>query len=1051
MRPRVQVFSEEWFERHQDKLLFFLNEWPFRKKFRRLLCIHDRDCPAETEITHLGPNRFSYGNNVVQGRGGRIWTRTTDFRTHAKFSKRLFFGLHPLWWGMHAWDAILAEKLIPALDLGFDTLTQYPSYPVTNTCDGITGTIDSDFTWNNRTALANAAITSFGIQFPPDGPPTAPDGIGWELFTDVYSGPSPLYFTCFFGPLYLFDTSSLGASASILSATETITSPSIGPPYNWNFSSGLPAFTIVASNPASNTSVHNGDIATFGSVPFCDTPVPMSSFAGGKSPINWLFNSNGRLAISKTGITKTALRDTVYDIPNISPTGNPGESGFMYLTFSSFTGQTYDPKLVVIWSAGGAVSGGYENEISVRSRVVSPRNDAIDVLPAIQFPPPGIWGMEQSLPPLHQVPFTRCEPVNVYPSVTPLPTLPAWGQDPILPPPFKTPQIKPDPVSIGVPASLPKLKPAAFEPVLPPQWRKPPPQAGLVDVLPLAPRRPWGWEPLLAPQYRLPYPRAGLVETYPRPPIQPWGFEQALPVPRKTSLPPPSYVDVLPCALLPRSGWEAAGALPSRLPNARSSSVDVLPAFLRGAAGWEATGPPQLAPPGLRAGDPGVLPALFLGAWGWEAAPPPLPRRTATLPHQPEALAALLAGTWGWEAVGALAYRPVAPQPTFADTLPGMLAAAWGWESAPPPLPRLAASLLSQPEVLAPLLAGTWGWEAAGSLAYRPVAPQPTFADTLPGMLALSWGWDPPGQHLVNLAARQVSSGDAPVFVPVSAWGWESQVSARAPVVVVPSAVDAPPPPSLSGAWGWEGEPRAPGKSASRILLFDDWWPGVVAPFRPTGGGYKPWYGWRYPETYEDDDLRQRLERDIEAIDEELAALAADEEEPDQDSRIVRLDVLPPGWQESGWRQEFREKREDARRRREDPYRHVHYNFASDLDFGVRRRIIGILDRAEHRRANIFGSEAFRTCEGALVRGRFVEQGTNAWVLRLDKQARLEIAREAVAEGFKLVSFDDTSLSFIHRSTFPWKPVLWGAAAGSAIMGAGVFTGYLIWGRRPRS
>ena len=96
---------------------------------------------------------------------------------------------------------------------------------------------------------------------------------------------------------------------------------------------------------------------------------------------------------------------------------------------------------------------------------------------------------------------------------------------------------------------------------------------------------------------------------------------------------------------------------------------------------------------------------------------------------------------------------------------------------------------------------------------------------------------------------------------------------------------------------------------------------------------------------------------------------------------------------------------------------------------------------------NIFGSEAFRTREDALVRGRFVERDTDAWVLRLDSRARLDLAREAVAEGFKLVSFDDTSLSFIHRPTFPWKPVLWGAAAGSTIMGAGIFTGYLIWGR----
>jgi hypothetical protein len=240
-------------------------------------------------------------------------------------------------------------------------------------------------------------------------------------------------------------------------------------------------------------------------------------------------------------------------------------------------------------------------------------------------------------------------------------------------------------------------------------------------------------------------------------------------------------------------------------------------------------------------------------------------------------------------------------------------------------------------------------------------------------------------------------------------------------------------------------------------LSFDDWWPGIVPANRVLpGGGYKPWYGWGYPEIYEDDDLRERLERNLYEIDEQLAALAAEEEEERRGTRIIVPELLPPGWQDDeqgDWRREAREnrqRREEGRRQQQDPFRHVHYNFASDLDFGVRRRIIGILDRAEHRRVNIFGSEAFRTRENALVKGRFVEQGTNAWVIRLDAKARLEIAREAVAEGFKLLSFDDTSLSFIHRQTFPWKPVLWGAAAGSTIMGAGIFTGWLIWGRNPR-
>ena len=227
-----------------------------------------------------------------------------------------------------------------------------------------------------------------------------------------------------------------------------------------------------------------------------------------------------------------------------------------------------------------------------------------------------------------------------------------------------------------------------------------------------------------------------------------------------------------------------------------------------------------------------------------------------------------------------------------------------------------------------------------------------------------------------------------------------------------------------------------------------------IAPLYPpvTGSGYKPYDGWGSPG---DDELRGQVERENQAIDDKLGALAKEAAKQDAESPVVATDVLPPGWQ-AGEADE-RSERDKSEGKQEDRFRHVHYNFASDLDSTVRRRIIGILDRAEHRRVNIFGSEAFRTCETALVKGRFVKQGTNAWVLRLDQQARLEIAREAATEGFKLVSFDDTSLSFIYRPVVAWKPILSGVAMGSAIlMGAGIFTGYLIWGRnnprpRPRS
>ena len=78
-----------------------------------------------------------------------------------------------------------------------------------------------------------------------------------------------------------------------------------------------------------------------------------------------------------------------------------------------------------------------------------------------------------------------------------------------------------------------------------------------------------------------------------------------------------------------------------------------------------------------------------------------------------------------------------------------------------------------------------------------------------------------------------------------------------------------------------------------------------------------------------------------------------------------------------------------------------------------------------------------------------VVSGTNAWVLQVAGDARLDLAREALAEGFRLVSFDDTSLSFIHRPTYPWKQLYLGAGIGGGLVSLGVGLGYLIWGRNP--
>jgi hypothetical protein len=63
-------------------------------------------------------------------------TFSTEFRTNAKFARRLYYALKPIWQVMHLWDKLVSP--VPYLNLGFDTLTKYPD------ADAETDTVDGD-------------------------------------------------------------------------------------------------------------------------------------------------------------------------------------------------------------------------------------------------------------------------------------------------------------------------------------------------------------------------------------------------------------------------------------------------------------------------------------------------------------------------------------------------------------------------------------------------------------------------------------------------------------------------------------------------------------------------------------------------------------------------------------------------------------------------------------------------------------------------------------------------------------------------------------------
>src|SRR3990167_4269286 len=109
MRDHYLAFNKEWFGKHQERLLRFLNCPVLSPAFRILLLIHGDRRSIKGRIDEIAPNFIRSG-------------RTYEFRTHWKFSRRIYFGLRPIWWLLHFWDWVFADRFAPQLSFNFTTL-----------------------------------------------------------------------------------------------------------------------------------------------------------------------------------------------------------------------------------------------------------------------------------------------------------------------------------------------------------------------------------------------------------------------------------------------------------------------------------------------------------------------------------------------------------------------------------------------------------------------------------------------------------------------------------------------------------------------------------------------------------------------------------------------------------------------------------------------------------------------------------------------------------------------------------------------------------------
>ena len=309
-------FNREWFEEYQTTLIFLLNHWLLKFWFRWILRIH-KDCKFDEVIDKIEPHtyRIKVGENTYR----------SDFRTHQKFSKRIYYAFRPYWYLLHALDFVIQRIVAPDFSFGFDTLTTYPDAdPETTTVDGSPYVSSPETDFGSLRSMAGNAQYADNLTY-----------MGLQL----NAGSSQDTFTVLARLIILFDTSALTSLATISQTNLQLTYDSMDNTLD------ICPIDIVTSNPTSNTSLLNTDfnISKFGTVSF-------ASVTMGYPTTTWDFNADGNGAISKSGITKLGARYK-WDLDNVflGTWSNLGQNLNLFKTADN-TGTTQDPKLVVTYT-----------------------------------------------------------------------------------------------------------------------------------------------------------------------------------------------------------------------------------------------------------------------------------------------------------------------------------------------------------------------------------------------------------------------------------------------------------------------------------------------------------------------------------------------------------------------------------------------------------------------------------------------------------------------------------------------------------------------------
>lgn len=333
-------FDAKFFDEHQKGLLYIANN----RYLRWLLGLNRLPKPIRNiKIDKITPNSVHTIVNLFNKNGKAEIKITGYFFSRYRFAEALAYNLSPFIYfqnfrtGKRIWR-LSPVGLICSLLLifwpkhfggfyFFGTTTSY--YSDTGYVDGGIGRNNgSGTTWATLRAGAGTTVRN-------------------DLFIYAYHPSSGNSYQWLFRGIFCFDTSGIGSDSTISSATFNLTCSTKND--NAGLGTSDLGFNLVASTPASTSSLANSDFSNVGTTVF--GTIAYGTFNTDNSTyVNCSLNADGLANISKTGISKFGHR-MYADLSDTDPGATSNSDSRIVCNYSDVAGTSKDPYLSVTYSA----------------------------------------------------------------------------------------------------------------------------------------------------------------------------------------------------------------------------------------------------------------------------------------------------------------------------------------------------------------------------------------------------------------------------------------------------------------------------------------------------------------------------------------------------------------------------------------------------------------------------------------------------------------------------------------------------------------------------